>query len=111
MLTAKIVDTGSALCGFPCTRCTHCGRHLEPAFNISASKTARLVPCGSEGCDECEGDVCSYSMSYAEGSSISGIFYTDEVQLADALRSNEPVNASLGCHTDERKLFYTQMAN
>ena len=27
--TSVIVDTGSSLCGFPCTGCTHCGTYLK----------------------------------------------------------------------------------
>eukprot|EP00928_Gymnodinium_smaydae_P032177 TRINITY_DN23375_c0_g2_i1.p1 TRINITY_DN23375_c0_g2~~TRINITY_DN23375_c0_g2_i1.p1 ORF type:complete len:500 (+),score=98.30 TRINITY_DN23375_c0_g2_i1:35-1534(+) len=107
-----IVDTGSSLCGFPCDMCEHCGKHLEPAYRIKASRTAAAIPCGSDECDgACQDDVCTYGVSYAEGSSVTGFLFKDEVQLADAMRSNEPVNASLGCHVDERKLFYSQWVN
>ena len=105
-----IVDTGSALCGFPCLGCSHCGRHLDPPFDMKASNTSKLLPCGV-GCDHCTDNTCCYLESYTEGSSIKGVWFQDLVMLNGSDRDNKPVMASLGCHTDERKLFYTQKVN
>ncbi|CAE8629714.1 unnamed protein product [Polarella glacialis] len=106
-----IIDTGSSLCGFPCAGCSHCGQHLDPLFDISLSQSARKSPCS-----HCEGScspdgTCGYVVSYTEGSSISGIWFRDLVQLGGSLNRNPPVGTSLGCHTDERKLFYSQKVN
>lgn len=106
-----IVDTGSSLCGFPCTDCEHCGEHLDPPFDPSASETAQYIPCDASCYDKCLDGYCSYEKAYAEGSSISGVWFRDWAQLGDLLRPNPKVNATLGCHLDERKLFYTQVVN
>jgi len=104
-----IVDTGSSLLGFPCKPCDHCGHHMDPLYDIDASVTARRMPC-TPAC-KCRGDWCGYTQSYVEGSSISGFWFKDEVRLGDAPQSNPPVNVTIGCHTNERKLFYSQRAN
>lgn len=111
-----IMDTGSALCGFPCKGCTHCGHHLDPLFDMKASNTSKMLPCGL-GCDQCSFGHCGYRESYTEGSSISGIWFRDlvllqpiQVKKPDEV-ANTPVVASMGCHRDERKLFYTQKVN
>mmetsp|Transcript_17213 Transcript_17213/g.37302 ORF Transcript_17213/g.37302 Transcript_17213/m.37302 type:complete len:534 (+) Transcript_17213:137-1738(+) len=104
-----IVDTGSGVTAFPCKACSHCGHHLDPNFDFTKSLTAKWSPCGS-GCT-CSQGHCSYSQGYTEGSSISGWYFTDEVQLGDALQHNPPVRMSLGCHQKENNLFYTQKAN
>lgn len=106
-----IVDTGSSLCGFPCAGCHHCGQHIDPPFNKAASKSAQWVPCGAQCQGSCNRGRCTYVQSYTEGSSISGEWFQDEVRLGDMLQENPPVNATLGCHVDERKLFFTQRVN
>lgn len=106
-----IVDTGSSLCGFPCEGCEHCGKHIDPPFAIDRSLSARWILCGSHCQGNCHAGVCSYRQGYTEGSSISGLWFRDLVQLGGGLQENPPVNATLGCHVDERKLFYTQRVN
>mmetsp|Transcript_20687 Transcript_20687/g.48318 ORF Transcript_20687/g.48318 Transcript_20687/m.48318 type:complete len:461 (+) Transcript_20687:58-1440(+) len=105
-----IIDTGSALCGFPCVGCHHCGSHLNPLFNMKASNTSRTLPCSPQ-CNRCDAAKCGYMESYSEGSSISGLWFRDLVRLNGSDSDNQPVEASLGCHLDERKLFYTQQVN
>ncbi|CAJ1450599.1 unnamed protein product [Effrenium voratum] len=102
-LTSVIIDTGSHLLAFPCGGCDHCGRHLEPAVDISKSSTAKWEYCG--------GDRCTYSEKYSEGSAIEGHWFTDKVELGDSFSRNSPVSARMGCHDSENKLFYTQRAN
>lgn len=98
-----ILDTGSGLCAFPCAGCQHCGKHIDPNFDISLSSTAKWVKCGS--------GHCTYRQHYQEGSSISGYWFEDYVRLGDAIQKNPPVMAKMGCHQKENKLFYTQKAN
>jgi hypothetical protein len=59
----------------------------------------------------CFKDHCPYTETYSEGSTISGFWFDDFVELGDAFQKNPPVRARLGCHTNENKLFYTQRAN
>lgn len=106
-----IVDTGSSLCGFPCEGCGHCGHHIDPLFDAHASGSARFLSCGDECLGSCRDGRCGYTQSYTEGSSMTGLWFEDLVQLGDPTPDNPPVNASLGCHIDERNLFYTQRVN
>mmetsp|Transcript_8130 Transcript_8130/g.22067 ORF Transcript_8130/g.22067 Transcript_8130/m.22067 type:complete len:555 (-) Transcript_8130:128-1792(-) len=107
-----IVDTGSAVCAFPCRGCAHCGRHQDALFDVSRSVTATWIPCGPRNnCGRCVNRRCSYSQSYTEGSSISGSWFYDYVSLGDEFQRNPPVKGRLGCHSRETKLFYTQKAN
>jgi len=107
-----IVDTGSHLVGFPCKdTCRHCGDHLDPAFDFAQSQSARWLRCGAQCTKGCVEGRCAYSETYSEGSTISGFWFDDTVELGDAFSRNPPVHARLGCHKKENKLFYTQRAN
>jgi len=108
-----IVDTASKICGFPCKRCTHCGNHIDDAFEFNRSLTAKWLTCssGADRCDSCTESSCSYQQRYAEGSSIAGSWFQDYVRLGDDFQENPPSLAHLGCHETETRLFYTQKAN
>mmetsp|Transcript_60074 Transcript_60074/g.110380 ORF Transcript_60074/g.110380 Transcript_60074/m.110380 type:complete len:568 (+) Transcript_60074:130-1833(+) len=106
-----ILDTGSGVAAFPCANCNHCGRHIDPNFDVAKSKTAQWMKCG-KGCrGSCRQGHCSYHQGYQEGSSISGYWFQDWVRLGDAIQRNPPVFTNVGCHYNENKLFYTQKAN
>lgn len=110
-----IADTGSAVIAFPCKSCVHCGKHIDPNFDFDKSSSARWVTCEMgcpmrSNCDK-KTNHCKYVQSYLEGSSISGWYFQDYVQLGDAIQHNPPIVASMGCHNEEKHLFYTQRAN
>jgi len=109
--TSVIVDTGSTVCAFACSACSHCGSHMDKSFDIAASSTAAWSSCASD-CPSgtCSENQCSYSISYSEGSSLSGFWFTDVVQLGDLVEENLAMKSYLGCHTSENNLFYTQSA-
>lgn len=109
--TSVIVDTGSGLAAFTCANCNHCGEHLDPNFDFEASSTAEWVPCGSQCTDRCRNDHCGYHQGYVEGSSIDGWWFKDYFRLGDTIQHNPAVFATMGCHNNENKLFYTQEAN
>ena len=110
--TSAIIDTGSTVSAFACDICKECGTHLDAAFKFLASSTATWTSCSPEcPSGSCRDDRCSYSISYVEGSSLAGYWFTDVVRLGDQAEGNIPVNSSLGCHTSETKLFYTQSVN
>jgi len=109
--TSVIVDTGSRLVGFPCRGCEHCGNHIDPAYDIAKSETARWLKCGESCTSGCEMGRCAYRETYSEGSSIAGQWFDDLVELDGSLKHNAPVHTHLGCHNKENKLFYTQRAN
>lgn len=138
-----IADTGSALMAVPCAECSDCGfsNHLNPPYSAGASSTAAAVACGDSACpSSCAPPAqCPYSVSYAEGSSLSGVFWRDRVFLgalgrgaggafprtsaarpfpppgdADAATAAAHARFTLpafrfGCHKHEGGLFKTQV--
>lgn len=110
--TSVIVDTGSGVCAFTCNVCKECGDHIDNAFDFGASSSASWSSC-STGCPSgsCVDNHCAYRVSYSEGSSLSGYWFTDNVQLGDAGEENIPAKSFLGCHTSETNLFLTQSVN
>jgi hypothetical protein len=71
-----IVDSGSAITAFPCSRCSNCGvpdYHIDNLFDEKSSSTYRPNEClASNNCvsnrSHCTRNQCTISMSYAEGS-------------------------------------------
>lgn len=117
-----IADTGSSVMGFPCADCTSCGRHVDAAFDLSKTKTAKYLNCGA-GCPLCstslneEAGQCAYHIRYTEGSSLVGKWYTDKVWLerdpfATGSKKEDGALFELpfGCHTEETHLFLSQEA-
>ena len=111
-LQTVILDTGSRLTAFPCVGCDNCGSHMDSYFDYKKSNSSKIVSC-SEGysCHSCINDVCGYSQSYMEGSSISGILVEDMVMLGDDFTNFHTVKAVFGCHRRETNLFRTQKAD
>ena len=109
--TSVIIDTGSSVSAFSCNTCSHCGTHIDTAFNFTASLSASWAQCSPECSGSCSVDKCLYKISYSEGSSLTGTWFTDFVQLGDLSEGNLSVKAHLGCHQSETNLFYTQAAN
>jgi len=108
--TSVITDTGSVLCGFPCSGCHGCGHHIDQAFAPEKSESFSWVECREHAC-QCRDNFCRYSQSYTEGSSIAGRLFHDWVRLGDDFQSNPFVVAEMGCHDKETKLFTSQKAN
>ena len=116
---------GSTLLAFPGTQCTNCGAHMNPRFDPARSSTINAIPCGAARCTGpsvgCSADhICSYSQGYAEGSSLSGVLYTDHVYIGD--EDGDPGGAAVhaaytlpdfkfGVHRSEDGLFTTQLAD
>ena len=115
-----IVDTGSATTAMPCSGCSTCGKHQDPAFDIKGSSTSSPVLCKDYGCSMCSSGHCSYRVSYTEGSSIAGVFVKDKLWLGSddasvwATTQEEEkfgVDYIFGCHQSEGGLFKTQAAD
>lgn len=109
-----IIDTGSRLTAFPCMDCPDCGHHMDNYFNHKNSSTSKPLLCNSDeicsGCLNPE-DPCLYSVSYAEGSSISGYLIQDYVIFGDDFHHSKRVLLTFGCHKRETHLFRTQLAD
>ena len=117
-----ITDTGSTLMAFPCYDCRDCGRHMDPKYDPRQSSTSHAVSCRDALCrtGSCSHDgLCQYQQSYAEGSSLNGVFYTDAVYIGDddnaahgAQHAKYGLEAfKFGCHRHEGGLFTGQMAD
>jgi hypothetical protein len=108
-----IVDTGSSLTAMPCGGCPHCGYHISGAKLEGKSRTFKKMSCTeppSGTCTSCNNNVCGYTVSYTEGSSIRGDIIQDEVHFAhDGGRVS--AKAWVGCQMYESGLFYKQKAD
>jgi hypothetical protein len=107
-----ILDTGSGLTVVPCTGCIGCGSHMGDVYTGSGNALA----CGSE-CSKargsCRGSKCSFSISYSEGSSLSGHYVKDNVCLGqwDTCGEDDRIPFPFGCATTMTNLFKTQLAD
>eukprot|EP00887_Chlorella_sp_A99_P005894 scaffold1.g5894.t1 len=113
---AVIVDTGSTMTYVPCASCgTACGpNHQGQPFDPAASSTAALIGCGSPKCScgsprcGCAGGQCTYSRSYAEQSSSSGVLVEDVASLHDG---GPGAPLIFGCETRETGEIFKQRAD
>lgn len=82
-----ICDTGSSLLAVPCKSCATCGAHQNPPYDAHASSTASEIRCSDKDCTQpCQAGTpnpaqCTYSVSYAEGSSLNGVLWRDHIFL------------------------------
>ena len=86
---------------FPCIDCRDCGSHMDPKYDPAASRSSAPVACGAPLCRGGSGcspaRICQYSQSYAEGSSLTGVFYTDAVYFGDENNAaSGPAHATYG---------------
>lgn len=88
-----VLDTGSPLLVVPCVDCPRCG-HLEHRYNPRGSSSAVL-------------QSSTFSISYVEGSTLAGRYYTDRVGIG----GTPPVVAAVGCATTMTHLFRSQFAD
>ena len=111
-----ILDTGSTITTSTCSPiCTHCGNHINSDYNIKTED--KIISCSNEKCrmvtSKCNGmnNKCSFSISYSEGSSISGVYINEIVRFGENYKEQIGTFVPIGCTTDENHLFYTQDAN
>eukprot|EP00536_Pseudo-nitzschia_multiseries_P017186 jgi/Psemu1/49731/gm1.49731_g len=85
-----IVDTGSGITAFPCSGCRDCGvpdYHIDRLFVEEESSTFDETTCSNQGdCimdrSVCNGNTCSVTMAYAEGSRWSAYEAVDRCYVA-----------------------------
>ena len=114
-----IIDTGSALTAFPCSDCPHCGNHQHSnapgsRFDVTHSTSSQRVECAKPPpgmhCRSCDNSMCSYGVSYTEGSSIRGRLVSDLFWFGSDV-GPKTVRATFGCQTYESGLFHSQQAD
>lgn len=95
-----ILDTGSTILSIPCENCSHCGSHLDPVFNITASSTAVNTK-------------SIFRQSYTEGSSLHGTYVEDFICIGNCTVSDslERLMFKFGCANVMTNLFRTQLAD
>ena len=113
-----ILDTGSSITTSPCDECTSCGEHLNPKYPLE--NTSKILTCDDNKCkmapsSKCIKNKCSFQISYAEGSKLSGV-YVDQEIFFEAINmepniTNQSYSIPIGCTTLETHLFKTQLAD
>lgn len=84
------------------------------AFDPATSNTSSWVTCASPDCDcgvprcGCSDNVCSYTRTYAEQSSSSGVLVKDALHLHDGAA---PAPVVFGCETRETGEIFRQRAD
>jgi hypothetical protein len=133
-----IVDTGSGVTAFPCSKCNDCGApkyHIDNYFMEADSSTFNHVGCkegqqctGRGRCNGGESGECIISMSYQEGSSWTAYEAVDKCYVGgphefpltkdSGEEDIDPGHAShfaydmiFGCQTHLTGLFKTQLAD
>ena len=112
---AYIVDTGSSVTTSPCQPyCKNCGKHLNSYYTVK--EPASVIECSSSHCSLvtslCNKDKqCGFSISYSEGSSLSGIYINDTIRVGDDYQNEKGHHLPIGCTVKENNLFFTQLAD
>nr|GMD33869.1 aspartyl protease family protein At5g10770-like [Ipomoea batatas] len=108
-----IVDTGSDLTWVQCQPCRSCYSQPQPLFNPSLSPSYLSVPCNASACQSlqfatgnlglCGGNasVCSYSVSYGDGSYTNGELGRDHLVLG----TTSVEGFVFGCGRNNKGLF------
>ncbi|RMZ55410.1 hypothetical protein APUTEX25_003534 [Auxenochlorella protothecoides] len=100
----------------PCAECgSSCGpNHWGGSFDPRTSNTSERIGCNSPKCIcgspqcGCTANTCTYTRSYAEHSSSSGLLVQDVMHLHDG---SPPVPITFGCETRETGEIYWQTAD
>ena len=113
-----ILDTGSSITTSPCNLCESCGTHLNPKYSLKSN--SQILSCNDNKCkissaSRCSNNKCSFSIRYAEGSRLSGVYveqdvFFEKINLGKNI-TNESFNIPIGCTTEETHLFKTQLAD
>uniref|UniRef100_A0A7S4QIG0 Peptidase A1 domain-containing protein n=1 Tax=Alexandrium monilatum TaxID=311494 RepID=A0A7S4QIG0_9DINO len=109
--TPLAVDTANSGIAFSCEGCSHCGRHMDTAFNPNTSRTASWLPCGTHCRGQCRHGGCYYSHGFSDGSGLSGRWLTDQVRLGGGVGANMPHRVMVGCNEREAGQLYRAKAN
>ena len=95
--------------------CDHCGKHINPAYNISSED--KILSCLDDKCrlvsSRCNSNnnQSSFSISYSEGSSLKAVFINEIARFGHNYKEQNATFVPIGCTKDENHLFYTQDAN
>ena len=112
-----ILDTGSPTTTAPCTKCNSCGKHLNKPYEFFDE--SKILKCHTDECyslsSSCINEKCGFTISYSEGSRLSGFYNLQDIYLENI--NNSPIISSksftlpIGCTTLETHLFVSQLAD
>eukprot|EP01083_Nonionella_stella_P091056 254484_1 len=130
------LDTGSGLPYFACSStCTHCGQHDDKPYITENSTSFEWIACkereicGTRPTGRCKDDICEWTSSYADGSSISSLVGSDLISFyqypdvpvdyyripqqteAHSLPNEKKLRLSFGCSEREANTIYKQGAD
>ena len=105
-----VLDTGSIITTSPCKPYSkQCGQHEYKYYTVN-SDTKKLT-CENKFCSQvnsqCIDNICSFDVSYSEGSSLKGLYINETIKM----NNNKEVNLPIGCTIEEKGIFYNQNAN
>ena len=108
-----ILDTGSSITTSSCSLCKKCGKHIYPPYKLNSSK--KIISCEDKKCkmlsSNCKNKKCSFRISYAEGSSLEGIFINKKIYFNNNTEKRSEIEIPIGCTLSENNLFYKQEVN
>ena len=108
-----ILDTGSSITTSSCSICKKCGKHIYPPYKLNSSK--KIISCDNKKCkmlsSNCKDKKCSFRISYAEGSSLEGIFINKKIYFNNNTEERSEIEIPIGCTLSENNLFYKQEVN
>ena len=114
-----ILDTGSTITTATCGPiCKHCGIHISPHYETE-NIDKKIILCTDPICKQVTSKChytsrpkeCSFTISYSEGSSLSGVYINEIVRFGNNYKKQPLHKIPIGCTTDENHLFFTQDAN
>ena len=70
-----------------------------------------LIIVNKDHCSWTDGNKCSFYQGYGEGSSYSGYWIKEKAYLDENLHEEDNVQITVGCVTNETRLFFTQKAD
>ena len=114
-----ILDTGSTITTATCgSKCKHCGLHINPHYDTENIDN-KIILCTDPLCKQVTSSChstkkpkeCSFSISYSEGSSLSGVYIYETIRFGNDYKNKTGYKIPIGCTTDENHLFFTQDAN
>nr|XP_007133796.1 hypothetical protein PHAVU_011G209900g [Phaseolus vulgaris]ESW05790.1 hypothetical protein PHAVU_011G209900g [Phaseolus vulgaris] len=109
----SIVDTGSNIVWFQCQPCINCYKETHPIFDSSQSNTYKTLPCSSRACTSLstascseDGNKCTYTIQYGDGSHSSGDLSVETLTLPSTEGSSVSFpNMVIGCGNDNSGTF------
>jgi len=110
LATANSITTSTCL-----PLCQSCGKHMCPPYHIKSKD--KIISCSDPKCEMVSSycynneSNCTFSISYSEGSSLSGVYINELVRFGENYKEQNGTYIPMGCTTYESNLFLNQLPN